>query len=116
MQGAMTHLFAGVPVSDLDAGLDWYTRFFGRPPDLRAGDEILWDVDEHATLFIEPDAAAAGSGRITFAVVGLDALLERRPPREGPRPRRERARVRRAARRVMTARPSALRLPARSPS
>ena len=71
----ITHLIAGVPVSDLDAGLAWYTRFFGRPPDLRAGDEILWDVDEHATLFIEPDAARAGTGRITFAVAGLDALL-----------------------------------------
>lgn len=75
--GAITHLVAGVPVSDLDASLDWYTRFFGRPPDMRAGDEILWDVDEHATLFIEPDAAQAGAGRITFAVSGLDALLER---------------------------------------
>jgi catechol 2,3-dioxygenase-like lactoylglutathione lyase family enzyme len=73
----MTHLIAGVPVSDLDASLDWYTRFFGRPPDARVGDEILWDVDEHATLFIEPDAERAGAGRITFAVAGLDALLER---------------------------------------
>jgi catechol 2,3-dioxygenase-like lactoylglutathione lyase family enzyme len=73
----ITHLVAGVPVSDLDASLDWYTRFFGRPPDLRAGDEILWDVDEHATLFIEPNAAQAGAGRITFAVSGLDELLER---------------------------------------
>jgi catechol 2,3-dioxygenase-like lactoylglutathione lyase family enzyme len=72
----ITHLIAGVPVSDLDAGIDWYTRFFGRPPDLRVGDEILWDVDEHATLFIEPGAARAGAGRITFAVTGLDALLE----------------------------------------
>ena len=53
----ITHLIAGVPVSDLDASLDWYTRFFGREPDLRVGDEILWDVDEHATLFIEPGAA-----------------------------------------------------------
>ena len=43
---------------------------------MRAGDEILWDVDEHATLFIEPNAAQAGAGRITFAVAGLDALLE----------------------------------------
>ena len=74
---AITHLFAGVPVSDLDASIDWYTRFFGRPPDMRAGEELLWEVDEHATLFIEPNAAQAGSGRITFAVVGLDALLER---------------------------------------
>jgi len=73
---AITHLIAGVPVSDLDAGIDWYTRFFGRPPDLRVGDEILWDVDEHATLFIEPNAARAGAGRITFAGVALDSLLE----------------------------------------
>ena len=74
---AITHLVAGVPVSDLDASLDWYTRFFGRPPDLRVGDEILWDIDEHATLFIEPDADHAGTGRITMAVSGLDGLLER---------------------------------------
>ena len=74
---AITDLFAGVPVSDLDASIDWYTRFFGRSPDMRAGDEILWDIDERATLFIEPDVARAGTGRITFAVTGLDALLER---------------------------------------
>ena len=77
MQGAITHLIAGVPVSELGAAIDWYTRFFGRPPDVRAGEEILWDIDEHATLFIEPDAARAGAGRITLAVAGLDALLER---------------------------------------
>jgi catechol 2,3-dioxygenase-like lactoylglutathione lyase family enzyme len=74
---AITHLIAGVPVSDLDASIDWYTRFYGRPPDLRVGNEILWDIDEHATLFIEPNALQAGAGRITFAVAGLDALLER---------------------------------------
>jgi hypothetical protein len=41
---AITHLIAGVPVSDLDAG-----------------------IDEHATLFIEPSPASAGAGRIAFA-------------------------------------------------
>ena len=75
--GKITNLYAGVPVTDLDASAGWYTRLFGRPPDMRAGDEILWDLDEHATLFIEPNAAHAGSGRITLGVVGLDALLER---------------------------------------
>jgi catechol 2,3-dioxygenase-like lactoylglutathione lyase family enzyme len=75
--GAITHLIAGVPMSDLDAGIDWYTRLFGRPPDTRVGDEVLWDIDEHATLFIEPNPAQAGAGRITLAVAGLDALLER---------------------------------------
>jgi catechol 2,3-dioxygenase-like lactoylglutathione lyase family enzyme len=74
---AITGLFAGVPVSDLEASVDWYTRLFGRPPDLRAGDEVLWDLDEHATLFIEPSARWAGAGRITLGVSGLDALLAR---------------------------------------
>jgi catechol 2,3-dioxygenase-like lactoylglutathione lyase family enzyme len=72
----ITHLYAGVPVSDLDAGIDWYTRFFGRPPDMRAGEEMLWEIDEHAWLFIEPNPPQAGTGRITLAVAGLDALLE----------------------------------------
>ena len=70
MQSAITHLFAGVPVSDLDASIDWYTRFFGRPPDSRVGEEVLWEIDEHAWLFIEPNAVRAGGGRITFAVGG----------------------------------------------
>jgi catechol 2,3-dioxygenase-like lactoylglutathione lyase family enzyme len=73
---AITDLFAGVPVSDLDASIDWYTRFFGRSPDMRAGEEILWEVEEHAWLFIEPNASQAGAARITLAVAGLDALLE----------------------------------------
>jgi catechol 2,3-dioxygenase-like lactoylglutathione lyase family enzyme len=74
---AITHLFAGVPVSDLDASIDWYTRFLGRLPDRRAGEEILWEIDERAWLFIEPNATHAGAGRITLAVTGLDTLLER---------------------------------------
>ena len=74
---AITHLYAGVPVIDLDASIDWYTRFFARPPDFRAGDEILWEVEASATLFIEPDSDRAGTGRITLSVTGLDALLER---------------------------------------
>jgi catechol 2,3-dioxygenase-like lactoylglutathione lyase family enzyme len=80
MQSAITHLFAGVPVSDLDASIDWYARFFGRPPDMRAGKEILWEVDEHATLFIEPNAARAGSpspslGSMRFSSASLPSAL-----------------------------------------
>ncbi len=74
--GELTDLIAGVPVSDLHASMEWYRRFFGREPDLVAGDEILWDVRPGATLFIEPNPAAAGSGHITFTVTGLDELLE----------------------------------------
>jgi hypothetical protein len=74
---AITHLFAGVPVSDLEAGMDWYTRFLGGDPQTLASRRILWEIDERAWLFIEPNAAQAGAGRIPLAVVGLDALLER---------------------------------------
>ncbi len=73
----ITQLVAGVPVTDLDAAIDWYTRLFGRPPDLRVGDEVLWDVAEAATLFIEPDAVNAGAGRITMVVAELDSVLAR---------------------------------------
>jgi catechol 2,3-dioxygenase-like lactoylglutathione lyase family enzyme len=73
---AITHLYARVPVADLDASIDWYTRLFGREPDFRAGDEILWQIGVSGTLFIEPDAERAGTGRITLSVTGLDALLE----------------------------------------
>lgn len=73
---AITHLYAGVPVADLEASIDRYTRLFGRDPDFRAGNEILWEIASAATLFIEPNAERAGTGRITLSVTGLDALLE----------------------------------------
>ena len=73
---AITHLYAGVPVADLEASIDWYTRLFGRDPDFRAGHEILWEIAASATLFIEPDLERAGTGRITLSVTGLDALLD----------------------------------------
>jgi hypothetical protein len=41
---------------------------------------VLWEIDERARLFIEPNAARAGAGRITLAVAGLDALLGRLVP------------------------------------
>jgi catechol 2,3-dioxygenase-like lactoylglutathione lyase family enzyme len=44
---------------------------------MRVGEEMLWAIDQRAWLFIEPNAAYAGAGRITLEVPGLDALLER---------------------------------------
>lgn len=73
----LTDVFAGVPVSDLDASTKWYRRFFGREPDAVVGDEILWDVRPGATIFIAPNPKAAGGGHVTFGVVGLDELLDR---------------------------------------
>jgi catechol 2,3-dioxygenase-like lactoylglutathione lyase family enzyme len=74
---AITDLFAGVAVSDLDASIDWYTRFFGRPPDHRVGDEVPGRSTSTPRCSSSQTAAQAGSGRITLGVAGLDALLER---------------------------------------
>jgi hypothetical protein len=47
------------------------------PPDHRVGHEMLWEMDEHAWLLIEPNATQAGAGRIPLAVSALDSLLGR---------------------------------------
>jgi hypothetical protein len=73
---AITHVYAGVPVANLEASIDWCTRLFGRDPDFRAGDEIPWEIAASATLLIEPGAERARTGRITLSVTGLDARLE----------------------------------------
>jgi hypothetical protein len=53
VMSAITNVYAAVPVADLDAGMDWYTRLFGRPPDTKVP-----DPDGNAIAFAElPDAA-----------------------------------------------------------
>jgi catechol 2,3-dioxygenase-like lactoylglutathione lyase family enzyme len=71
----MIDLHAGLPVSDLAASRRWYEAFFGRAADFVAGDELLWEIAEHAWVFIEPRAEHAGSGRVTISTTDLDALL-----------------------------------------
>jgi hypothetical protein len=46
-QSAITHLFAGVPVSDLDASLDCYTRFSGDPRIRASGKRCLSGANEN---------------------------------------------------------------------
>jgi hypothetical protein len=43
---------------------------------MRAGEEILWEGRRARDAVHRAEPAQAGSGRITFAVAGLDALLE----------------------------------------
>jgi hypothetical protein len=57
----------GIPVSDLVAARRWYESFFGRPADYVVGGELLWEVVEHAWVFIEEQRDHAGGGRITIS-------------------------------------------------
>jgi predicted enzyme related to lactoylglutathione lyase len=73
-----THVFAGLPVSDLDAALAWYARLFGRAPDRRpAADEAVWQLAPGGHVYVVCDPSRAGDGRITLAVLDLDAELRR---------------------------------------
>jgi hypothetical protein len=70
----VTHLFAGVPVSDFEAACDWYERLFGSPPAFfpREG-EAVWHASSSASVYVFADRARAGNGVLTVAVKNLDA-------------------------------------------
>jgi predicted enzyme related to lactoylglutathione lyase len=69
-------LFAAVPVSVLSAAVDWYSRLFGRPPDVVVhDDEVMWRVTEAAWFYVVVDHARGGQGVVTLAVGDLDASL-----------------------------------------
>ena len=69
-------LFAAVPASELSGAVDWYSRLFGRTPDVVVHeDEVMWRATEAAWLYVVVDAGRAGTGVVTLAVADLDATL-----------------------------------------
>ena len=72
-----TQVFAGLPVCDLFAAIDWYAAFFGRPADEIVGDEAMWQIAETTWLFVAPDEQRAGGGLLTLGVPSLEPYLSR---------------------------------------
>jgi predicted enzyme related to lactoylglutathione lyase len=67
-------LFAGIPVTDYAAALEWYERLFGSPPSFVPTDtEAVWELAEHRFVFIEQRAEHAGHARHLVFVEDLDA-------------------------------------------
>jgi catechol 2,3-dioxygenase-like lactoylglutathione lyase family enzyme len=78
---AVTHLFAGIPVSDLDAAFAWYEDLLGRPPDLRPHErEAVWYLGDGRSVYVVLDEERAGNALVTLAI---DDLGER-PTEPGP--------------------------------
>ncbi|HEY4452011.1 MAG TPA: VOC family protein [Solirubrobacteraceae bacterium] len=72
----ITHLFAGIPVAQLDAAVAWYERLTGRPPDLVPNEqEAAWQLSDTGWIYLIADGARAGSGLSTLLVEDLDAFL-----------------------------------------
>jgi len=70
------HLFAGLGVSDYDAGLAWYTRLFGREPDVTVSEtEAMWQLVGSGWVYVIRDGERAGRGLLTLLVDDLDASV-----------------------------------------
>lgn len=70
------NLFACMPVADLDRAATWYEAFLGGPATFRPNDvELVWDVEEHASVYVEVQPEQAGNGKITLFVDDLDTIL-----------------------------------------
>jgi catechol 2,3-dioxygenase-like lactoylglutathione lyase family enzyme len=71
-------LFAGIPVADYAAALEWYERLLGFPPAFFPNDvEAVWELAEHRYVYIEHEPEHAGHARHTIFVDDLDALVAR---------------------------------------
>ena len=69
-------LFAGVPVANYDSALAWYSRFFGRAPDLiLAENEATWQIANVGSIYLVGDAERAGNALLTLAVDDLEELV-----------------------------------------
>jgi predicted enzyme related to lactoylglutathione lyase len=71
------HLFAGIPVSDLDAAIVWYRQLFGRPPELLPNDrEAAWRLTDSAWVCLIAGAGHATPAVHTLLVDDLDAFID----------------------------------------
>ncbi len=67
-------LFAGVPVADYAAARDWYQRLLGAEPAFLPHEtEAVWEIGEHAYLYVVEDAERAGRAIHTLFASDLEA-------------------------------------------
>jgi hypothetical protein len=70
---SVTHLFAGIAVSDFATARRWYEALFGRPPDmLPMESEAVWHVTTSGSVYVTADPPRAGSALVTVAVSDLN--------------------------------------------
>ena len=67
------YVFAGIGVADYDPALAWYTRFFGRSPDVIVTEnEAMWQVAETGWIYVVGDTNRAGKALLTLLVDDLE--------------------------------------------
>ena len=69
-------LFAGIPVANYAAALQWYEQLLGSPPTYIASDtEAVWELAEHRSVAVEHRPEHAGHAILTVFVDDFDTRL-----------------------------------------
>jgi catechol 2,3-dioxygenase-like lactoylglutathione lyase family enzyme len=72
----INHVFAGIAVTDYDSARAWYTRFFGRSPDVIVTEnECMWQVAEAAWVYVVGDSSRVGKPLLTILVDDLEGYV-----------------------------------------
>ena len=70
-------LFAGLPVRDRGRAIAWYERLLGAAPSSLPNDtEAVWDLTEHAYLYVDVRPEQVGSGMVTLFVDDFEQRLQ----------------------------------------
>src|SRR6266702_4096557 len=70
------YVFAGIAVADYDPALAWYTRFFGRSPDVVVTEyESMWQVTESGWIYVVGDSNRAGKPLLTLLLDDLEGYV-----------------------------------------
>ena len=74
---ASLDLFAGIPVTDHERAVDWYTQLLGDPPSFLPNDvEAVWELDENRSVYIEESDHGVGGGLVTLFLDDLDSFVD----------------------------------------
>lgn len=66
-------LFAGIPVSEYAAAVEWYEQLLGSSPSFLPNDvEAVWELAENRYVYIVVQPEHAGHARLTVFVDDLD--------------------------------------------
>ena len=76
LQTTKLDLFAGIPVTNYTAALEWYERLMGSPPTFFPHDtEAVWELAEHRYMYIVQQPEHAGHAVHMLFVDDHDALV-----------------------------------------
>ncbi|WP_086829886.1 VOC family protein [Allokutzneria sp. NRRL B-24872] len=71
-------LFAGIPVTDYPAALQWYERLFGTPPTFVVHEtEAVWEVADSRSFYVVLNPEKAGHAIHTLFLDDFDEVVAR---------------------------------------